>query len=156
MTRLNLPQYDFKIKNTKKGYQIFDPLRRKYIVLTPEEWVRQHFIQYLINEKKYPASLISIETGLKYNRLQKRSDIIIYDRNGKPWIIIECKAPQVPISQKIFDQVAVYNAAEGTRAKYLAITNGIKHYCCEIQYEKSKEGSRFRFLNSFPEVELYI
>ena len=150
MTKLNLPEYSFRIQKTKKGLQIFDSLRKKFLTLTPEEWVRQNFIQYLIQEKKYPASLIAIETGLKYNKLQKRSDITIHHRNGNVWMIVECKRPDIKISQQIFNQVAVYNMSYKTKTNYLAITNGLKHYCCEINYELEK----FTFLKEFPQFEL--
>ena len=103
MTKLNLPEYNFQIQKTAKGIQIFDSIRKKFVTLTPEEWVRQNFIQYLIEEKKYPVSLIAVETGLKYNRLKKRSDISVYDRKGAVWMIIECKAPEVKISQETFN-----------------------------------------------------
>lgn len=135
--RLNLPEYSFRFQKSEKGIQIFDSLRKKFVALTPEEWVRQNFIQYILHEKKYPASLISVETGLKYNRLKKRTDIIVHDRTGKPWMLIECKSPEVKISQDVFDQVATYNIGKGQKAKYLCITNGIKHFCCEMNYEKN-------------------
>ena len=139
MVRLNLPEYSFRIQKTEKGLQIFDPIRKKFIALTPEEWVRQNFMQYLIREKKYPESLIAVETGLKYNRLKKRSDITVYDRKGKVWMIIECKSPKIKISQETFNQVAVYNMSGKTKTKYLAVTNGLKHYCCEM-HSPSNEG----------------
>ena len=146
MTKLNLPEYNFQIQKTAKGIQIFDSIRKKFVTLTPEEWVRQNFIQYLIEEKKYPVSLIAVETGLKYNRLKKRSDISVYDRKGAVWMIIESKAPEVKISQETFNQVATYNMSGRTRTKFLAVTNGIKHYCCEMMYEQSK----YAFLKDFP------
>ena len=156
MQKLNLPEYSFRIQKTDKGLQIFDPLRKKFLVLTPEEWVRQNFIQYMVHEKKYPASLIAVETGLKYNRLKKRSDIIVHDRKGNVWLIVECKAPQITISQKIFDQAAIYNVSGKTKAKYLAITNGLKHYCCEmlsINANKDDEQKKYKFLKNFPEFK---
>lgn len=146
-TKLNLPEYNFRIRKTEKGLQIFDSLRKKFLVLTPEEWVRQNFIQYLIEEKKYPASLIAIETGLKYNKLQKRSDITVHDRKGNVWMIIECKKPDVKISQDTFDQVATYNMSHKVKTRFLAVTNGLKHYCCELDYEQEN----YSFLKDFPE-----
>ena len=146
MIKLNLPEYSFRFQKSEKGLQIFDSLRKKFLVLTPEEWVRQNFIEYLIQEKKYPASLIAIETGLKYNKLQKRSDITVHDRKGNVWMIIECKAPEIKLSQETFNQAATYNIANKTKTKYLAITNGLKHYCCEMNYEQEK----YTFLKDFP------
>jgi hypothetical protein len=160
MVKLNLPGYQFRIQNSEKGTRIFDPIRKKFIALTPEEWVRQNFLQYIIEEKKYPAALIAVETGLLYNRLKKRSDITVYDKKGKVWMIIECKAPEVKISQDTFDQVATYNMSQKknagakhqdrsvlTKTKFLAVTNGLKHYCCEMNYEQDK----YDFLKDFPE-----
>ena len=149
MTKLNLPEYNFRIRKTEKGLQIFDSLRKKFFVLTPEEWVRQHFIQYLIEEKKYPASLIAVETGLKYNKLQKRSDITVHDRKGNVWMIIECKKPEVKISQETFNQIAVYNMSQKTKTKFLSVTNGLKHYCCELDYEQGN----YSFIKDFPEYK---
>ena len=150
MTKLNLPEYSFRIQKTEKGILIFDSLRKKFLSLTPEEWVRQNFIRYLIQEKKYPSSLIAIETGLKYNLLRKRSDITVYDRGGKVWMIIECKAPRIKLSQETFNQTATYNMSHKTKAKFLAVTNGLKHYCCELDYKKEK----YVFLKEFPKFEL--
>ena len=147
MVKLNLSEYKFRIQKSEKGIQIFDPIRKKFVVLTPEEWVRQNFIQYLIEEKKYPVSLIAVESGLKYNRLKKRSDITVYDRNGKVWMIIECKAPEVKISQDTFDQAATYNMSGKTKTRFLGVTNGLKHYCCEIDHR----GDKYNFLKDFPE-----
>ncbi len=147
MTRLNLPEYNFRIQKTEKGIQIFDSIRKKLVALTPEEWVRQNFIRYLVEEKKYPYSLIAVETGLKYNRLKKRSDITVYDKKGNVWMIIECKAPEVKISQETFDQVATYNKSGKTTTKFLAVTNGLTHYCCEMNYETKK----YDFLRDFPD-----
>jgi len=144
-----LPEYNFRIRESKIGLQIFDSIRKKYVVLTPEEWVRQNFIQYLIEEKKYPPALIAVETGLKYNKLKKRSDIAIYSRSGNLWMLIECKSPSVKISQETFDQVAVYNKSHKIKTKYLSITNGINHFCCKMDYEVG----RFLFLKGFPEFE---
>ena len=156
MIKLNLPEYSFRIQQVsvpsgkkEKGLQIFDSLRKKFVSFTAEEWVRQNFIRYLIGEKKYPASLIAIETGLKYNKLKKRSDITIHDRKGSVWMIIECKKPEVKISQDTFNQVATYNMSHKVRARFLAVTNGLKHYCCELDYEQDK----YSFLKDFPEFK---
>jgi hypothetical protein len=142
--KLNLPVFDATLKKEQGKVYIFDNIRKKYLVLTPEEWVRQHFINYLIQDHKYPKSLIRIEGGVSYNKLQKRSDILIYNRQGKPWMLIECKSPTIKLSQKAFNQVAVYNMTIG--AKYVAVTNGIIHYC----YAGTNEGGEVIFLDEFP------
>lgn len=142
--KLKLPEYFFKIKSADNGkFQIFDANRKKYVALTPEEWVRQNFIQFLIQEKKYPASLIAIESGLKYNRLKKRSDIIIY-KNTKPLLLVECKAPEITIDQNVFNQIAMYNTA--LKVEYLVVTNGNDHYCCNVDHD-TKE---YKFLKDIP------
>jgi len=132
MQALNLPPYQFKLKNNGAKSHIFDAIRKKYVVLTPEEWVRQNFLQYLILDKKYPASLIAVEAGLKYNQLQKRMDVLIYDKQGSPHLMVECKAPEVKITQDVFDQVARYNMV--FKVKYLVVTNGLHHFCCLMDY----------------------
>ena len=109
MQTLNLPTYNFKLKNSQNKTLIFDKLRKKYVVLTPEEWVRQHFVHFLIDQKKYPETLIAIEKQLTINNLKKRTDILIFNSDGKPEVVIECKAPSIKISQKTFDQIARYN-----------------------------------------------
>ncbi len=147
MRKLSLPEIKAALKKEEGKVLIFDVIRKKYIVLTPEEWVRQHFIHYLIYELKYPRSLIRIESSLTYNKLQKRSDILIFDRNGKPWMLIECKSADIRLSQKAFNQVAVYNMT--VNAKYLAVTNGMAHFCCIA----SKDGAESVFLESFPEFQ---
>src|ERR1051326_6762001 len=147
MIKLNLPEYNFRIQKTERGLQIFDPFRKKFVALTPEEWVRHNFIRYLVEEKKYPVSLIAVEAGLKYNKLQKRSDIKIHDRKGNVWMIVECKEPNVKITQDTFNQVAVYNMSHKIKTQFLAVTNGLKHYCCELNYEQEN----YSFLKDFPE-----
>ena len=114
------------------------------MALTPEEWVRQNFIRYLIHEKQFPASLIAIEMALKYNRMQKRGDVVVYDKSGKPLLIVECKAPNVKITQNAFDQVARYNMA--LKVKYLVVTNGLTHYCCSMDYPRKS----YEFLDGIP------
>src|SRR5277367_761996 len=126
MHPLNLPSIDSNIRKEEGKVWIFDIIRKKYIVLTPEEWVRQHFIHYLIHDLKYPRSLFKVESGLSFNKLQKRSDILIHDRTGKPWMLVECKSPVIKLSQNAFNQIAVYNMT--IDAKYLAVTNGRVHY----------------------------
>lgn len=148
MQQLNFPACEFKFKSSDKVKQIFDIVRRKFVKLTPEEWVRQHFIHYLINEKKYPKSLIAVEMTIKVNRLGKRCDIVGFDKSGKPLLIVECKAPEIKISQKTFDQVARYNIE--LKVKYLAVSNGLSHYFCEIDFEKKN----YRFLSSLDFFDL--
>ena len=147
MHKLNLPELKATVKKEHGKVWIFDMIRKKYVILTPEEWVRQHFIHYLIHERHYPKSLFRIESGLTYNKLQKRSDILIFDRAGKPWMLIECKSADIRLSQKAFNQVAVYNMT--VNAKYLAVTNGMAHFCCIA----SREGETPVFLETFPEFE---
>ncbi len=131
MTKLNLPAFDFKYRLNEKGKkEIFDDVRKKYITLSPEEWVRQNFIHYLIQHRNFPASLMAIERSLKVNTLTKRTDIVQYDRNGKAILIVECKAPNIKIDQDTFAQAAMYNLK--MQVNYLVMTNGMHHFCCKI------------------------
>lgn len=145
---LNLPQYPFRLKQEDNTRYIFDGVRKKFLVLTPEEWVRQHFVQFLIQEKKYPRTLIKLEGGLKLNSLQKRSDILLFNKSGEKIILVECKAPSVKITQATFDQVARYNFVH--RVKHLVVTNGLSHFCAEIDFEKES----YKFLEELPEYEV--
>lgn len=147
MSQLNLPEYKFKIIKTADKKQIFDAIRRKYITLTPEEWVRQNFIQFLLSTGKYPASSIAIEKQLIVNGLKKRYDAVIYDKSFNPRIILEFKAPDVPITQNVFDQVATYN--HKLNVDYFIISNGMVHYICQTD----KEQLRYIFLNDFPTLD---
>lgn len=147
MQVLNLPQYQFKIKQSDFKTQIFDSVRKKYVALTPEEWVRQNFLQYMIQEKKYPASLIAVEASLKYNQRKKRTDILVYNNSGKPYLMVECKAPDVKVTEKVFDQIARYNLV--FQVNYLVVTNGLEHYCCELDYEHNT----FKYLQEIPLFE---
>lgn len=142
--KLNLPQFEVKIKEEEGKHYIFDYIRKSYFLLTPEEWVRQHFINLLLIHYKYPKSLIKVESGLRYNKLLKRSDITVYDRTGSPFLLIECKSADQPINQSSFNQAAMYNMT--TKAKYLALTNGLKTFCCEIDHELKK----YEFLKDLP------
>ena len=144
MQKLNLPTYTFKLKSNENKTLIFDDLRKKYVVLTPEEWVRQHFVQFLIHEKNYPVPLIAIEKQLVINNLKKRTDIVIFSSDGKPNIIIECKAPNVKITQNTFDQIARYNLK--LNANYLVVTNGLDHYFCVLD----RENETYIFLKDLP------
>jgi hypothetical protein len=132
MSTLNLPSFEYQLKKEDGKVFIFDILRKKYLVLTPEEWVRQHFIHYLINEMKYPKALIKLEGGLSYNTLAKRSDIVVFDREGKPWMVVECKAPDQPINDSTLRQASTYNSK--LKAKYLAVTNGLVHFYFETDW----------------------
>lgn len=144
--QLNLPAYDARIrKNQVKGNDIFDSFRRKYVRLTPEEWVRQHFLHFLCNEKHYPASLIRVEKSLIINGLPRRFDAVIHKKDGSPVLLVEFKAPEIKLSQAVFDQVAMYNLA--LHADYLIISNGLSHYCCKMNYEKQ----RYHFLRDIPD-----
>jgi len=143
MQQLNLPVYTFKTKEEKGKPYIFDEIRKKYLQLTPEEWVRQNFVKYLIQEKNFPASLIILEKGLKLNELSKRADVLIY-RDSTPILLVECKAPEVKITQNTFDQIARYNLV--FKVPYLIVTNGISHYCCTINFENNS----FDFLTDIP------
>lgn len=145
---LNLPEYPVRLRQENNKTYIFDDIRKKFLVLTPEEWVRQHFIQFLIREKKYPRALIKQEGGLKLNSLQKRSDILLYNNLGEKIMLVECKAPSVKISQATFDQVARYNIIH--RVKHLVVSNGLQHFCAVINFE---EGS-YSFLDELPEYSV--
>jgi hypothetical protein len=144
-TALNLPPYPFKITWKENQHFIFDEVRKKHLVLTPEEWVRQHFIHFLIRDKKFPRSLIQIEGGLSLNQLQKRTDIVIFNTAGKRIMVIECKAPAVKISQSVFDQAARYNSVH--QARWLVVTNGLKHCYAMIDHESPG----FLFVEELPE-----
>jgi hypothetical protein len=147
MQKLNLPDFESKIIKVDGKNRIFDLIRKKYVVLTPEEWVRQHFIHYLINNLKYSKSLIRIESGLQLNALQKRSDIVVYDRNAHPWMIIECKAPEVKLDRNCFNQALIYNMTLG--AKFITLTNGMLHFC----FRRGIGGSDPEFLPALPPYE---
>ena len=145
MRSLNLPTYSFKIKSAEGQDFIFDPFRKKYLRLTPEEWVRQNFASFLVHEKSYPASVIVMEKSLTWNKMSKRCDILVYGLEGMPVLMVECKAPSVTIREEVFDQIAVYNMV--FRVKYLLVTNGLRHYSCHVDFENRK----IRFLSDIPE-----
>jgi hypothetical protein len=147
MKELNLPTYSFKIKSKEQKKYIFDSIRRKFILLTPEEWVRQNFIQYLSEEKGYPQSLMSVEHYLKVKQISFRADIAVFNRKGDPVLIVECKAPEVPVSQDHFDQISRYNIH--FRVNYLIVTNGISHYCNYYDFAESNA----TFLKYIPAYE---
>jgi hypothetical protein len=143
-TPLNLPFHPFKISQRDGVYYIFDEARKKHLVLTPEEWVRQHFIKFLIKAKAFPASLMQIEGGLNLNQTRKRSDILVYNPSGEKLMVVECKAPSVSITQATFDQAARYNSVY--KAKWLVITNGLNHYYAQIDH--TQKG--FEFVEELP------
>ena len=146
--KLNLPEYSFSIRPSAGKKEIFDSVRGKYITLTPEEWVRQNFIRFLIEEKKFPASLIAIEKGLTVNGKPRRFDAVAYDNKGTPLVLIEFKSTNINISQKVFEQIAIYN--QQLKVKYLIVSNGLKHYCCQIDFEKRS----INFLEEIPEFSI--
>ena len=145
MQKLNLPTYTFKLKSNENKMLIFDKLRKKYVVLTPEEWVRQHFVEFLIQDKKYPISLIALEKQLTINNRKKRTDILVFNAIGNHDIIVECKAPNIKITQDTFDQIARYNLK--LKANYLIVTNGLEHFYCKMDFENET----YIFLKDFPD-----
>jgi hypothetical protein len=136
MQTLNLPAAELRIRNNLGKQEVFDTIRKKFVVLTPEEWVRQHFIHYLTGDRNVPQSLIAVEASLHYHRLKKRCDILVYGRDGAPCLIVECKSPEVPVTQAVFDQAAMYN--KELRVPYLAVTNGMVHFACYIDHGSGK------------------
>lgn len=135
MYRLNLPQYEIKIANHNGKPAILDVLRRKYVSLTPEEWVRQHFIHFLIEHKGYPPALLANEIELQCGEKKLRCDSVLYDRTAQPCMIMEYKAPTVAITQKVFNQISVYNML--LRVDFLIVSNGMQHFCCKMDYENN-------------------
>ena len=148
MQKLNFNGYDFRFKNAGERISVFDEIRRKFVVLTPEEWVRQHVVQFLMHEKKYPKSLINVEKIITINGLTKRYDVVVFTTDGSIFILIECKAPQVKISQTVFDQIARYNMT--MQSEILMVTNGLNHYFCQMDYQNEK----YRFLAKLPEYTI--
>ncbi len=145
MRKLNFPDYQFRFKSNENKPLIFDEIRKKFVSLTPEEWVRQHVIQYLVKEKKYPASHINIEKQLKLHDTVKRYDIVVFNKDGSILILVECKAPQIQIAQNTFDQIARYNFV--LNADYLMVSNGLEHYFCRMDLD----AERYNFLKDIPE-----
>ena len=147
MFELNLPPFDVKISSEGEKKRIFDVIRRRYVALTPEEWVRQHFVHFLAAEKDYPLTLMANEVQLKLNGMSRRCDTVVYDRTLTPRVIVEYKAPSVEITQKVFDQISRYNRV--LRVDYLIVSNGLTHYCCRIDY--ASQG--YTFLPDIPTYE---
>lgn len=142
---LNLPPAELRTRLDSDGVKVFDPLRRKWVVLTPEEWVRQHFTAWLCMSFHYPDSLMANEIGLEVNGTRKRCDTVIFRREGNPLIIVEYKAPEINITQDVFDQIVRYNMQ--LRAEYLIVSNGMQHYCCKIDYINGS----YHFLPQIPD-----
>ncbi len=147
MYRLNLPEYAIKIGEKDGKPTIFDFLRRRYVALTPEEWVRQHFTHYLVEHKGYPKGLLGNEIELHLGEKRLRCDSILYNKVAQPQMIIEYKAPTIQLQQKTFDQISVYNLL--LRVDYLIISNGLQHYCCKMDYEHQK----YLFLKDIPDYQ---
>ena len=145
MQSLQFPKVSFRFKSNENKRLIFDEIRKKFVVLTPEEWVRQHVVHLLISEKKYPKSHINVERQLLLNGTKKRYDLVVFNSNGSIHLIVECKAPNVAITQDTFDQIARYNLV--TQATYLMVTNGIQHYFCQMNNDNKK----YIFLKDIPE-----
>lgn len=144
MQQLNFNSYDFRFRNTEGRISIFDEIRKKFIILTPEEWVRQNVVQYLLQEKKYPKSYINVEKVIKINGLIKRYDVVVFQPNGKLFLLVECKSTDIAINQTTFDQIARYNMV--LESEYLMVTNGINHYFCQMDYQNEK----YNFLKELP------
>lgn len=153
ISKLNFPEYNFKIINDNisgQSSKVFDIVRMKYVSITPEEWVRQHLLHFLIHEKGVPKSLIGIEKKIVVNKLTRRTDLVVFSRNAKPLLIAECKAPTVKITQNTFDQAARYNLS--LDVNYFVLTNGLDIYCCTIDHEKKA----YHFLEDIPEYEAML
>ena len=145
MQRLNFPAYQFRVKSSENKMRIFDIIRKKFVVLSPEEWVRQHVIHWLTSDKKYPASLINVEKQLSVNKLKKRYDLVIFQPDGQIDLLVECKAYSQNINQEVFDQIARYNLE--IKANYLMLTNGLQHYFCKLDTEQEK----YVFMEQIPD-----
>jgi len=148
MKQLNFPGYEFRFKNSENRLHIFDPVRKKFVVLQPEEWVRQHVLQFLMQEKKYPRSHLNVEKQLLVNQLKRRYDIVVFRTDGSIAILVECKAPEQAVTQEVFNQIARYNLP--LKADYLMVTNGLDHYYCRMDYQ----AQRYEFLKELPSYSL--
>lgn len=145
MQALNLPAVQFRTRKNGEKLQVFDVVRRKFVALTPEEWVRQHFIHFLMKQKNYPAGLVVVEMPVAVNGLKQRADVVVYNRRGKAAVVVECKAPSVPVSKAVFDQAARYNMQ--LKVDYLIVTNGLQHYCAHL------DGNDYQMLSDFPSFD---
>ncbi len=144
---LNLPPYSFRTSDKPGKKLIFDVFRRRWVTLNPEEWVRQNFVRYLAEEKHFPASLIAIERSLRINLRDFRTDVVLFSKSGSPLVVVECKAPEIKISQLVFDQIARYNL--DLRVSYLIVTNGLMHYCCKFDQQQLT----YTFLPEIPDYK---
>lgn len=144
MQQLNFHNYTFRYRNDGSKTAIFDEIRKKFVILTPEEWVRRHVVQFLLVEKRYPKSLINVEKLLKINGRIKRYDIVVFNPDGTIFILVECKAPEIKIAQDTFDQIARYNMT--LQSEFLMVTNGLQHYFCKMDYVNEK----YDFLADIP------
>ncbi len=145
MKPLQFPAVDFRFKSSENKVYIFDVVRKKFVVLQPEEWVRQHVVHYLSNTKKFPLSLINIEKQLTLNGIKKRYDVVVFNSDGTIHLLVECKAPSVAINQHVFDQIAQYNMQ--LKATFLMVTNGLEHFYCKMDYIQEK----YAFLPTIPD-----
>ena len=145
MLLLNLPSFEVKIVIKEGKRLIFDPIRKKYVALTPEEWVRQHFVHWLVEEKGYPSSLMANEVQIQLNATRKRCDTVLYDKSFRARMIVEYKSPDVEITQQVFDQITRYNMV--LKVEYLVVSNGLRHYCCRVDYEQGT----YQFLPQIPD-----
>ena len=147
LDNLNFPEYSFRVRQVEHGTEIYDIIRKKFVALTPEEWVRQHAVHYLIKERRVPSGRMNVEVSLQVSRQQRRADIVVFDNTGDPLTIVECKASNVKITQEAFDQIARYNMA--LKASYLFVTNGLTHFCCFIDLRKQE----YQFLAEIPDYQ---
>lgn len=147
MLTLNLPSFEVKIKDDGSKKLIFDVIRRKYVALTPEEWVRQHFVHYLIENLGYPKELLANEVEVSLNGMSKRCDTVLYDQNLRAQLIVEYKSTDVAITQKVFNQIMLYNMV--LRVDYLIVSNGLEHYCCKMNYDSNS----YEFMTEIPKYE---
>lgn len=143
--QFNLPPHQLKLRQQDDKFEVFDHLRKKYVVLTPEEEVRQQFIHYMISHKNYPSGLLAVEYSLKVNNMKRRADIVAFSKFGHPLLLVECKAPSIKITQKVFDQIARYNLS--LRVDYLIVTNGLQHFCCKLDFANNS----YSFLEEIPD-----
>jgi hypothetical protein len=148
MQKLDFPNFNFRFQKKEATIFIFDEIRKKFIVLTPEEWVRQHVIHFLVYQKKYPKSLISVEKMILINGLKKRYDVVVYNANGQVLILVECKAPHIKTAQDTFDQIARYNKA--LNAPFLMVTNGLNHYFCKMDFDNEC----YIFIKNLPDFDV--
>ena len=147
MQDLNFPKFEYRLKSTENKVSIFDVIRKKFIILQPEEWVRQHCVHFLINDRNFPKSLINVEKELTLNGLKKRYDIVVFNPDGSIHLVVECKSYNINIDQSTFDQIARYNLQ--LDATYLMVTNGINHYYCEMDMQEE----RYIFLTALPKYK---